>query len=43
LVYCPNCGVIGGYNRWCPTLEHLSDCSCKKCRSNKLYYEESKQ
>jgi len=40
LVYCPNCGEIGHYNRWCKTLKELSYCTCKNCCSQELWYEE---
>lgn len=36
LVVCPNCGVIGGYQRKCRTLNNINYCSCKKCGSNHL-------
>lgn len=35
-IVCPNCGVLGGYNRMCKTVRNISACSCKKCNSNKL-------
>lgn len=40
VVYCPNCGPIGGFQRWCNTLANLKNCSCNKCNSHKLYYTE---
>lgn len=36
LVVCPNCGVIGRYQRKCRTIESISRCFCKTCKSNQL-------
>ena len=36
LVVCPNCGVIGRYQRKCRTIESIGICFCKTCKSNQL-------
>ena len=38
IVYCPNCGIVGAYNRMCKTLQYLDECHCSKCGSDKLHY-----
>ena len=40
-IYCPKCGVIGGYNRMTKTLQNLDLCGCKKCGSHKLTYKQN--
>ena len=37
-IYCPSCGVIGGYNRMSKTLQNLQYCNCAKCGNKKLTY-----
>jgi predicted SprT family Zn-dependent metalloprotease len=37
-IYCPNCGCIGGKTRRCQLLKHITECSCKKCGSQSLFY-----
>ena len=36
-VNCKKCGIVGGYNRWCPTLENLDRCYCRKCGGDLTY------
>lgn len=37
VVFCENCHkMIGGYQRKCATINHLSSCSCRICRKGNL-------
>lgn len=38
VIYCPNCGMIGGKNRMCRTLREIEFCTCKKCGGSGLSY-----
>lgn len=42
-IYCPNCGCIGGQQRWSSTLEGIAthDVYCKKCKSHDLTYQKN--
>ena len=35
-VVCPNCGVIGKYQRKCKTITSIGNRMCKKCKSTQL-------
>jgi predicted SprT family Zn-dependent metalloprotease len=39
VVYCPTCGeAIGYFSRMCSTLQHIDECTCKRCNGGNLYY-----
>lgn len=42
-IYCPNCGCIGGQQRWSRSLEGIAthDTYCKKCKSHDLTYQKN--